>query len=153
TAALNGFGPSAQQCSDPAGTWVTTAAPFSQTCPVGSTGATPLLLYLQGATGVTLAPATDAAGASDIANEDFALFVQDKWQLKPNFTFTYGLRWEAQTLPEMAVQPSATAYGPFLSDPRFPSNGKLPDQYGMIQPRVGFAWDIANNTKSVLRAS
>ncbi len=37
--------------------------------------------------------------------------------------------------------------------PRFPSDGTIPDQWKQFQPRVGFAWDIGRNGKSVLRAS
>lgn len=116
-----------------------------------SANAAHLLLFLQGA-GRT-GPATDEAGASKIDNEDYAIFAQDKWQIRPNFTFNYGLRWEAQIFPQMSVAPQDTAYGIFLSDPRFPSDGTLPSQKKMFQPRVGFAWDIASNAKSVLRAS
>ena len=145
-AAANGFGPNAVLCSG--GTWITTT---SQTCPAGQTSSTPLLLFLQGA-GPT-GPATDAAGASKIDNEDFAVFAQDKWQIWPNFTLNYGLRWEAQIFPDPVTPPSQTAYGIFLNDPRFPSDGTLPSDKKMWQPRVGFAWDIANNQKSVLRAS
>ena len=111
----------------------------------------PLLLYLQGA-GPT-GPATDAAGASKITNEDYALFAQDKWQIVPNFTLNFGLRWEAQIFPKPTVAPASTAYGMFLNDARFPSDGTLPSDKSMWQPRVGFAWDIASNGKSVLRAS
>jgi outer membrane receptor for ferrienterochelin and colicin len=140
-----GFGPQTIGCSN--GTFVT--APAS--CPAGSsaTGG-PLLLYLQGA-GLR-GPATDAEGASNITNDEFALFVQDKWQVTPNFTLNYGLRWEAQMMPS-TVDPKTTAYGPFLSDPRFPSDGTLPDQTKEFQPRLGFSWDVTGNRKSVLRAN
>ncbi len=150
-AAVNGFGPTAELCSD--GTWITSGAPFNQTCGAegGTGGTTPLLLFLQGA-GRT-GPATDAAGASNITNDDFALFAQDKWQIWPNFTFNYGLRWEAQMFPDPVVDPSDTAYGLFLNDPRFPSDGTLHSDTSMWQPRIGLAWDIASNAKSVLRAS
>jgi Carboxypeptidase regulatory-like domain/TonB-dependent Receptor Plug Domain len=140
-----GFGPDAGRCAN--GAWVN----IGGACPDGSVAASPLLLYLQGA-GLT-GPATDAAGASDIDNEEFALFIQDKWQIWPGFTFNYGLRWEAQLFPDPVVPPSQTAYGIFLNDPRFPSDGTLPNQSKMFQPRVGFAWDVTHDSKSVLRAS
>jgi hypothetical protein len=144
-AAAGGFGPNTVGCSN--GTYVTAPA----TCPGGAASGGPLLLYLQGA-GRT-GPATDAAGFSEVSNEDLALFAQDRWQIRPNFTLNYGLRWEAQIFPDPVVPPSETAYGIFLNDPRFPSNGTLPSQKKMFQPRVGFAWDISGKGKSVLRAS
>ncbi|HUR37154.1 MAG TPA: TonB-dependent receptor [Terriglobales bacterium] len=142
-----GFGPNAGRC--PNGTWVTIAA---NACGPGNSGGTPLLLYLQGAAG-NLGPATDAAGASDIANEDFAVFIQDKWQVTSNFIFNFGLRWEAQKFPDPVVAPSATVYGSLIGNPAFPSDGTLPDQTKMFQPRLGFSWDMAKNGKSVLRGS
>ena len=95
----------------------------SLTAPTCTGAGTPLLLFLQGAG--PNGPATDAAGASSIKNEDYALFAQDKWQVRPNFTLNYGLRWEAQIFPDVTVAPSQTAYGFALSDPRFPSDGTL----------------------------
>lgn len=140
-----GFGPNAGRCSDGSFVDIVTGA-----CPAG-TPATPLLLFLQGAG--PNGPATDAAGASDIKNEDIALFIQDKWQITSNFTFNYGLRWEAQIFPDPVVPPAQTAYGIFLNDPRFPSDGTLHNQKKMFQPRLGFAWDITGKGKSVLRGS
>jgi hypothetical protein len=139
-----GFGPNAGRCAD--GSWVSTVA-----CGDASSPTTPLLLYLQGAN--LNGPATDASGFSDIANEDFALFAQDKWQVTRNLTLSYGLRWEAQKFPDPVIPPSQTAYGSFLSDPNFPSNGKLPSQYKQFQPRLGLAWDIGGKGKTVFRAS
>ncbi|HEX8119449.1 MAG TPA: TonB-dependent receptor, partial [Pyrinomonadaceae bacterium] len=130
------------------GTYVTAPTP----CPAGTTSTgTPLLLFLQGAN--LTGPATDATGFSDINNEDLALFAQDSWKVRPNFTATYGLRWEAQLFPDPVVDPAQTAYGIFLNDPRFPSDGRLPSAKKEFQPRVGFAWDIASNGRSVLRAN
>ncbi|MCI0485912.1 MAG: carboxypeptidase regulatory-like domain-containing protein [Blastocatellia bacterium] len=144
-AAAGGFGPRTVGCSN--GSFVTLPA----SCPAGTTTTGgPLLLYLQGAGRTGLA--TDETGASKIDNEEFALFIQDKWQIVPNFTLSYGLRWEAQVFPDPVVPPSETAYGQFLGDPRFPSDGTLPSQWKMFQPRLGFAWDVASNSKSVLRA-
>jgi hypothetical protein len=143
-AAPGGFGPSTVSCSD--GTWVTAPTP----CPGGGSVTGPLLFYLQGA-GLS-GPATDAAGASKITNDEFSFFFQDQWQPKSNLTINYGLRWDIQLMPE-TVDPSTTAYGAFLSDPAFPSDGTIPDQWDMFQPRFGVAWDVKNDGKSVLRGS
>ena len=112
----------------------------------------PLLLYLQNgiSTGIAGVP---PPGASKITNQDYALFAQDKWQVRPNLTFNYGLRWEAQIFPKPVIPPSQTAYGSLLSNPRFPSDGTLHSPKKEFQPRVGFAWDISKNSKSVMRAS
>lgn len=140
----NGYGPSTVECSN--GTFAST-----QPCSGGSTAVgSPLLLYLQDAgTGLTsLQP-----GASDISNQNYALFVQDKWQIRSNFTLNYGLRWEAQIFPDPVIPPTQTAYAQYLNNPLFPSAGKIPNATKMFQPRLGFAWDLHNNQKSLIRAS
>jgi hypothetical protein len=143
--AAGGFGPFAVGCSN--GTYVT--APTS--CPAGSTTTGgPLFFYLQSSSPDGIA--RDEAGQSDINNEEFALFVQDKWQVGHGLTLDYGFRWDAQLMPS-AVDPSTTAYAAFLNDPRFPSDGTIPDQWKQFQPRAGFAWDVAQNGKSVVRGS
>ena len=141
-----GFGPMTVGCSN--GSYVTAPA----ACPAGTTTTGgPLLLYLQGAGLSGLA--TDATGASEITNQDLGLFIQDSWKARPNFTLNYGLRWEAQIFPDPVVPPSKTAYAKFIGKPGFPSDGTLPNQKKEFQPRIGFAWDVRNNRKSVLRAN
>ena len=144
-AAPGGFGPFTVGCSD--GSYVT--APDS--CPAGaSPSGGPLLLFLDTVDNNGIA--TDASGASDVANNEFALFFQDSWKVRPNLTVNYGLRWDAQHMPETA-DPSTTAYAAFLNDPRFPSDGTIPDQNKQFQPRLGFAWDVKGDRKSVIRAN
>jgi len=140
-----GFGPNAVACSN--GTWVT----FPASCPPGTTVAgTPLLLYIQeSGSGLAGVP---PPGASNISNEEFALFVQDTWKPNARWTVNYGLRWDAQLMPE-TVDPRSTAYAAFLNDPRFPSDGTIPDQWKQFQPRLGIAWDVNGNGRSVVRAS
>jgi hypothetical protein len=153
--AAGGFGPTVGECFSTTGAftgWVTQGAPFNQTCSEGSSVGGPLLLYLQNGipTGISGVP---PPGKSTVKNEDLALFAQDKWQVRPNFTLNYGLRWEAQIFPKPVVPPSQTAYASFLSNPRFPSDGTLHSPKKEFQPRVGFAWDVSKTGKSVLRGS
>lgn len=154
TPAANGFGPNVGECFGATGFtgWITQGAPFNQTCPAGSSVGGPLLLYLQNGipTGISGAP---PPGKSTIKNEDLALFVQDRWQLRPNFTFNYGLRWEAQIFPEPVVPPSQTVYASLLTNPNFPSDGTLHSPKKEFQPRLGFAWDLNGQGKSVIRGA
>src|SRR5713226_9510962 len=162
--ATGGFGPTVAECFNTTTgafvSWITQGTPFSQTCPMGSSifgppnsglGG-PLLLYLQNgiSTGIAGVP---PPGKSTITNQDYALFAQDKWQIRPNFTLNYGLRWEAQIFPKPVIAPSRTAYAALLSNPRFPSDGTLHSPKNEFQPRLGFAWDVSKKGKSVLRAS
>jgi outer membrane receptor for ferrienterochelin and colicin len=155
-AAANGFGPNVGECfSNATGAftgWITQGAPFNQTCGAGNSVGGPLLLYLQNGipTGLSGVP---EPGASNIKNEDLALFAQDRWQITPSFTLNYGLRWEAQIFPEPVVPPSQTVYASLLNNPNFPSDGTLHSPKKEFQPRLGFAWDLSGQGKSVLRAS
>jgi hypothetical protein len=144
-AAAGGFGPFTVGCSN--GSFVTAPA----TCPSGSTATGgPLIFYLQSSSPDGIA--RDEAGASDISNEEFALFVQDRWQPGHGLTLDYGLRWDAQLMPA-TVDPKTTAFASFINDPRFPSDGTIPDQAAQFQPRAGVAWDMNQDGKSVLRGS
>ena len=89
---------------------------YPASCPAGTTAGGPLLLYLQGA-GRT-GPATDAAGYSLAKNDEYSAFIQDTWRVNSKLTLNYGVRWDAQMMPE-TIDPRTTAYGAFLSNPRF----------------------------------
>jgi hypothetical protein len=144
-AAPGGYGPYTVECSD--GSFVTAPA----TCAAGATSTGgPLLFYLQSSSpdGVP----RDAAGASDITNDEIAFFVQDKWQPGSGVTLNYGLRWDGQRMPD-TVDPKTTAFAPFLANPNFPSDGTIPNQWNEFQPRAGFAWDVKQDGKSVLRSN
>jgi hypothetical protein len=143
--AAGGFGPNAVACSN--GSWVTHPTP----CPAGSTLAgTPLLLYIQ-ETGTGF-PNVDPPGKSLLINEDLALFAQDQWQVRPNVTINYGLRWDAQLMAD-TVDPATTAYASFVTNPSFLSEGTIPDQLAEFQPRFGIAWDVKSNSRTVVRAN
>jgi len=141
-------GPTVRECQANATAPVTYALACGSSADIGG----PLLLFLQHGPAVQ-GESFDASGASSIANQDYSLFVQDTWKIWRNFTLNYGFRWDAQIFPDPTIAPSKTAYASNLSDPKFPSTGFIPNQKKMFQPRVGFAWDIQGNGKSVLRAS
>ena len=123
-------------------------------CPGGSiTG--PVLLYLQQA-GIG-GRSVEAAGTQSIPQHEFALFAQDSWKPTPRLTVNYGLRWEAQIEPDVLTPPDQVFYAPFIGQSRkgqrFPSDGKIPSDLKMFQPRLGLAWDVDGNARSVARAS
>jgi hypothetical protein len=135
-----------QSCSD--GSFVSTTS-----CPAGTTSfGSPLFLYLQDA-GTQPGETVQQAGYSNISNEEPAVYAQDTWKATSRLILNYGLRWEAQFFPKMKIAPSQALYGPYLSDPKFPSTGYLPNQTAEFQPRVGFNFDIFGNGRSALRGS
>jgi len=153
TAGGTGFGPTTLECANNT-TGALTYTDVSIGCGAGTTSTGgPLLLYLQH--GPTTSTETlDASGKANIANEDYSLFVQDTWKIWRNFTFNYGLRWDAQKFPDPTAAPPTTSYGQYIGVANgVDTTGFLPNQYKEFQPRAGFAWDIRGNGKSALRAS
>jgi len=124
-------------------------------CPAGTDPIGPVLLYLQqaGVGGLT----ADEAGTQDIEQEEPAVFIQDTWQPTGNLTLQFGLRWEAQIQPDPITPPSEVFYADFIGQTvngqEFPSDGTIPSDYDMWQPRLALAWDPEGNGSSVLRAS
>jgi len=76
----------------------------------------------------------------DFTTQDYALFAQDEWKVKPRLSVTLGLRWEYEHFP------SAQLPNSLLSQ-----TSSLPDYKGAIGPRVGFAYDVYGGGKTILR--
>ena len=129
----------------------------SGACPGGAGIVGPLLLFLQqaGVGGLT----ADEAGTQDIPQTELALFAQDKWQPTRNLTVQYGLRWEMQKQADMITPVSEVFYRDFIgktvdtpAGPQtFPSDGDIPSDYKMFQPRLGVSWDPGGNGRTVVR--
>ena len=118
-------------------------------CPEGTSITGPVRFYRQSATVPGVAP--ERLGRGDFGVNELAFFVQDAWRPSDRLTLKLGLRWEGTWHPEVMVEPEATFYAPYLDDPRFPSNGTIPDDLDNLQPRFGLAWDATGDERTVLR--
>ena len=148
----NRFGPGYVECSN--GATSSTGA-----CPAGATITGPVLLYLQqvGLDGRSAAE----AGTQTLVQHDLALYAQDSWKPDPRLTVNYGLRWEAQVQPDPITPPDQVFFrdlvGRSVSNSTgtytFPSDGTIPSDWRMVQPRLGVAYDVKGDGKQVLRAN
>ncbi|HEV2669701.1 MAG TPA: carboxypeptidase regulatory-like domain-containing protein [Gemmatimonadales bacterium] len=135
----------------------------STPCGVDGTGAPilpagPVLLYLQQA-GVNRS--VQEAGTQEIPQTELDFFIQDSWRPNTKWTVNYGLRWSAQREPSILSPVDSTAYAPLYGTTvtnakgtfSFPSDGTIPSDKKMFQPRIGIAWDPHADGRSVVRAS
>ncbi len=78
----------------------------------------------------------------------FQFYVGDSWKVKPNFTFTYGVRYNrdtGRTDSDLPPIPELNSFQPGLGDSvRQPNHN--------IGGLLGIAWDPWNNGKTVIRA-
>ncbi len=68
------------------------------------------------------------------------LFAQDKWRLNDRLTLSLGLRYDIERIPIEE-----------LNNPQFSNPDDYPVDGNNIAPRVGFAWDLAGDGRTVLR--
>jgi TonB dependent receptor len=74
------------------------------------------------------------------ATNDLAFFAQDDWHIRPRLTLNLGLRWETELMPS-----------PQIPNSNLPATNVFPSDRTDIGPRLGFAWDMAGNAKTILR--
>jgi hypothetical protein len=124
-------------------------------CPAGSSVTGPVLLYLQQAGVGNIS--VEEAGTQSIPQTEPAVFVQDSWQASPTLNVQYGLRWEAQKEPDPITPVDQVFFAPFIGKTskgqEFPSNGKVPSDNTMWQPRFGVSWNPNGDGQKVLRAN
>ena len=73
--------------------------------------------------------------------KDYAFFVQDQYKLTPRLTLNLGARYDYSDLPQ-----------PTVTNPDYPATGRIPTFSHEIAPRVGFAYALDQNNKTVVRA-
>jgi len=83
-----------------------------------------------------------------LANDLFRFYVQDRWQVRPQFTFNYGLAWSMETqIPYHKLE------WPRYMAPLGLNLQKIPMEYNHFDPAMGFAWSPGKGNKTVVRGS
>ena len=81
-------------------------------------------------------------------NDHLRFYVQDRWQIRPKFTFNFGLAWSMETqIPYHKLD------WPEYMAPLGLSLKKIPMEYNHWEPAMGFAWSPGKGNKTVIRAS
>ena len=87
-------------------------------------------------------------------NHEFGVYGQDNWTISRNLNLNLGLRWdyESNGIDAGYVTPAAIRTGlAGKVDPSYFSTGTERKQFkGAIQPRLGFAYDVMGDSRSVI---
>ena len=78
--------------------------------------------------------------AFEFSTVDFGFFAQDDWRFNSRLTVNLGLRWEYERMPD-----------PQIPNSLLPASSQFPSDKNNFGPRIGLAWNIRGNGKSVLR--
>jgi len=98
---------------------------------------------------------------SKLRNKPLAWFVQDSWKIKPNFTLNYGVRYDyelTQQIPTVGVTDPFSGIVLSAGDLLAAQNAinvqqGFPRDKNNYAPRVGIAWDLKGDAKTVIRAA
>ncbi|HWC00775.1 MAG TPA: TonB-dependent receptor, partial [Bryobacteraceae bacterium] len=77
----------------------------------------------------------------DFYMNDYSFFVQDQYKITSRFMLNLGLRYDYTSLPQ-----------PTLVNPDYPATGRIPTYNKQFAPRIGFAYALDNQNKTVIRA-
>ncbi len=78
----------------------------------------------------------------------YRMYFQDVWKIKSNFTFNYGLGWNAQTGFYNSDVPRPAYLAPILGSGNL---GPTANNTKEFQPAFGFAWSPFKDNKTVIR--
>ena len=80
--------------------------------------------------------------SADTTNRNIGAYVQDQWQIRPNFTLNLGLRWEQQIgYAADQLVGTTTPEGEVVPDEAYKLNN-------LLAPRIGFIYDPTKEGKS-----
>ena len=83
----------------------------------------------------------------DLTTIDYAGFVQDECKATPRLSATIGLRYEYEQLPSPQLENNSNTNAQI----NLPQTMRFPDNRTNVAPRVGFAYQLTGDGKTVVR--
>lgn len=93
---------------------------------------------------------TTASGtAEELSVTEYAVFLQDDWQVTPSLRARFGFRYEGQSLPDDVISTDADLAAAFGI-----VNSLVPtDRSSGVSPRLGFEWDPSGHGRTRVHAA